>query len=228
MEKIKQLLQKCGLSAEVSAELCEAIDSHANTLKEQSDIEFQTRLAKAKKVCFEEVEAHKAELARRLQIFLEAKNSAIEEHVMRQSANKDTAAAAKLEKIYALLEGVELNGQSNSELKTEINKFRQLAERLVEDRDRAVAKAKRCIQISERVLKRNRVLEHTLTEGKTTQRPNTARIDGSRKAAPRRTTQRTLRESVEPEAAPKREAPVSTMNPPRSPAEIAGAMDEVV
>jgi hypothetical protein len=226
MDKIKQLLQKCGLSAEVSAELCEAIDNHANTLKEQADTEFQTRLAKAKKVCFEEVEAHKAELSRRLQIFLEAKNSTIEELVMRQSANKEAESVAKLEKIYALLEGVELNGQSNSELKTEINKFRKLAERLVEERDSAVAKAKRCIQISERVLKRNRTLENSLNEGNKT--PSTGRLDESRNSAPRRTTQRTLKENVETTTVVKREAPVGTMIAPRSPAEVAASMDEVV
>ena len=227
MEKIKQLLQKCGLSEEASAQICEAIDNHANTLKEQADTEFQARLAKAKKVCFEEVEAHKAELSRRVQIFLEAKNSAIEELVTRQSANKETEAVAKLEKIYALLEGIELNGQSNSELKTEIEKFRKLAERLVEERDKAVAKAKRCIQTSERVLKRNRSLESSITEGKAAP-ANSGRLDASRSDGQRRTTQRTLKESVEPAAAPKRVAPVNTMQPPRSPAEVAAAMDDVV
>jgi hypothetical protein len=228
MDKIKQLLQKCGLSAEVSAQLCEAIDNHANELKEQSDTEFQARLVKAKKVCFEEVEAHKAELARRLQIFLEAKNSTIEELVMRQSANRETEAVAKLEKIYALLEGIELNGQSNSELKTEIEKFKKLAEHLVEERDKANAKAKRCIQISERVLKRNRALEHTLTEGKVAPSNGVTRIDASRNAAQRRTTQRTLKENVETTTVEKQEAPVNTMRPPRSPAEVASTMDEVV
>ena len=117
MEKIKQLLQKCGLSEEASAQICEAIDNHANQLKEQADTEFQTRLAKAKRVCFEEVEAHKAELSRRLQIFLEAKTSAIEELVTRQSANKETESVAKLEKIYALLEGVELNASQTVNLR---------------------------------------------------------------------------------------------------------------
>jgi hypothetical protein len=226
MDKIKQLLQKCGLSTEVSAELCEAIDNHANMLKEQSDTEFKARIAKAKKVCFEEVEAHKAELSRRVQIFLEAKNSAIEESVMRQSANKETEAVAKLEKIYALLEGIELNGRSSGELKTEIDKFRKLAEHLVEERDNAVAKAKRCIQISERVLKRNRGLEQSLTEDKAV--PTTTRIDSSRSNGVRKTTQRTLKESVETPRAPKREMPVGTMQAPRSPAEVAAVMDEVV
>jgi hypothetical protein len=226
MDKIKQLLQKCGLSPETSAELCGAIDNHANTLKEQSDTEFQTRLAKAKKVCFEEVEAHKAELSRRLQIFLEAKNSTIEELITRQSANKETEAVAKLEKIYALLEGIELDGQSNSELKAEIDKFRKLAEHLVEERNGAVAKAKRCVSISERVLKRNRVLEQSLSENRDT--PKTGRIDESRNSAPRRTTQRTLKENVETTTVVKRVAPVGTMQPPRSPAEVAAAMDEVI
>jgi hypothetical protein len=230
MDKIKQLLQKCGLSPEVSAELCEAIDSHANTLKEQSDKEFQTRLAKAKKVCFEEVEAHKAELSRRLQIFLEAKNSTIEELVTRQSANKETEAVAKLEKIYALLEGIELNGQSNSELRAEIEKFRKLAEHLVEERNKAVSKAKRCVAISERVLKRNRVVERALSESKVTPANRTTRIDASRSDGQRRTTQHTLKESVGTAGQPalKRVVPVGTMNPPRSPDDIAAGMDETV
>lgn len=226
MDKIKQLLQKCGLTAEVSTQICEAIDNHASMLKEQSETEFQARLAKAKKVCFEEVEAHKAELARRLQIFLEAKNSTIEELVMRQSANRETEAVAKLEKIYALLEGIELNGQSNSELKTELDKFRKLAERLVEERDSAVSKAKRCMQISERVLRRNRGLEQSLNESK--QSPSTGRIDASRSAVQRKTTQRTLKENVEQPQAPKREVPINTMNAPRTPEEVAASMDEVV
>ena len=106
-----------------------------------------------------------------------------------------------------------------------MDKFRKLAERLVEERDGALAKAKRCIQISERVLKRNRSLESSLNESKAT--PNTSRIDASRSNGQRKTTQRTLKESVEP-APVKREAPVGTMNPPRSPAEVAAAMDEVV
>jgi hypothetical protein len=229
MDKIKQLLQKCGLSSEVSAELCEAIDNHANMLKEQSDTEFKTRLDKAKKVCFEEVEAHKAELSRRLQIFLEAKNSTIEELVTRQSANKETEAVAKLEKIYALLEGIELNGQSNSELRTEIEKFRKLAEHLVEERNKAVSKAKRCIAISERVLKRNRVVERALTESKVAP-ARTARIDASRSDSQRQTTQRTLKESVVTAGQPvaKRTAPAGTMTPPRSPDDIAAGMDEMV
>jgi hypothetical protein len=229
MDKIKQLLQKCGLSPEVSAELCEAIDNHANMLKEQSDTEFKARLAKAKKVCFEEVEAHKAELSRRLQIFLEAKNSTIEELVTRQSANKETEAVAKLEKIYALLEGIELNGQSNSELRTEIEKFRKLAEHLVEERNKAVSKARRCVAISERVLKRNRIVERALTESKATPTNRTARIDASRSNGQRQTTQRTLKESVVTSAQPvKREVPVGTMIPPRSPDDIAAGMDETV
>jgi hypothetical protein len=226
MEKIKQLLQKCGLAADASTQICEALDNHANQLKEQSETEFQARLAKAKKVCFEEVEAHKAELSRRLQIFLEAKNSTIEELVTRQSANRETESVAKLEKIYALLEGIELNGQSNSELKTELEKFRRLAEHLVEERNSAISKAKRCMQISERVLKRNRGLEKSLTESRVS--PSTGRIDASRTAAQRRTTQRTLKENVEQPQAPKRVAPINTMTAPRSPEEVAASMDEVV
>ena len=230
MDKIKQLLQKCGLSDEASAQICEALDNHAKELKSQSETEFQQRLAKAKKVCFEEVETHKAELSRRVQIFLEAKNAAIDELITRQMANRETEAVAKLEKIYALLEGIELNGGSNSELNVELAKFKKLAGRLVEERNKAIQKAQRCVSISERVLRRNRQLEKVVTEGvaqPTSEKPK--RLDGSRSNGSRQTTQRTLKENVERAQAPAPQTvTVATMTPPRSPQEIAAFVEETV
>lgn len=230
MDKIKQLLQKCGLSDEASAQICEALDNHAKELKSQSETEFQQRLAKAKKVCFEEVETHKAELSRRVQIFLEAKNAAIDELITRQMANRETEAVAKLEKIYALLEGIELNGGSNSELNAELAKFKKLAGRLVEERNKAIQKAQRCVSISERVLRRNRQLEKVVTEGVTQPAPEQPkRLDGSRSNGSRQTTQRTLKENVERTPAPPPQAiPVATMTAPRSPQEIAAFVEETV
>jgi hypothetical protein len=230
VDKIKQLLQKCGMSDEASAQICEALDNHAKELKSQSETEFQQRLAKAKKVCFEEVETHKAELSRRVQIFLEAKNAAIDELITRQMANRETEAVAKLEKIYALLEGIELNGGSNSELNVELAKFKKLAGRLVEERNKAIQKAQRCVSISERVLRRNRQLEKVVTEGvdqPTSEKPK--RLDGSRSNGSRQTTQRTLKENVERAPAPTPQAiPVATMTAPRSPQEIAAFVEETV
>jgi hypothetical protein len=231
VDKIKQLLQKCGMSDEASAQICEALDNHANELKSQSETEFQQRLAKAKKVCFEEVETHKAELSRRVQIFLEAKNVAIDELITRQMANRETEAVAKLEKIYALLEGIELNGGSNSELNAELAKFKKLAGRLVEERNKATQKAQRCVSISERVLRRNRQLEKVVTEGvgqpTATEKPK--RLDGSRSNGSRQTTQRTLKENVERAPATTPQAiSVATMTAPRSPQEIAAFVEETV
>ena len=228
MEKIKQLLQKCGLSDEVSAQICEAFESHARQLNEENETKFQQRLAKAKKVCFEEVEAHKAELSRRLQVFLEAKNSGINEQILRQSAKVETESVAKLERISALLEGVKLDGQAPSELKAELGKLKKLTERLVEERDRAVRKAKSVVQISERVLKRNRKLEHALSEGTTRRPTQTGRIDGLRSNSQRQTTQRTLRESVDRRPPAQPQPQTRTMDAPRTPSEIAATMDEIV
>ena len=228
MEKIKQLLQKCGLSPEASAEICEAFDAHAKQLTEQFEAKFQQRLAKAKKVCFEETEAHKAELSRRLQIFLEAKHSAIDEQILRQSAKIEAESVAKLERIAALVEGVQLNGQAPSELKAELGKFKKLTERLVEERDRAVRKAKQVVSISERVLTRNRQLErNVVSENRTATSKNTGRIDGLRSNGQRQTTQRTLRENIErrPPAQPQQ---TTNMVAPRTPAEIAQSMEEVI
>jgi hypothetical protein len=194
MDKIRELLLKCGVSEEAARQICESLDAHATTLRKQLDEEFQTRLVQAKKVCVEETEAYKAELARRLQIFLEAKGAAIEEQLGRQVAQRETAAQAKLERVKALVEGIEIDGQPCSELKAELDQLKRLTAALVEERDLAVGKAQRVQAIAERVLKRNRQLEGAVAEGAPIRKPQ--RLDTERMGGQRRTTQPTLVESV--------------------------------
>ena len=235
MDKIRQLLQKSGLSTEAANSICESLDNYTAQVKQKFDEEFQARLAKAKQVCLEETEAHKTELSRRIQVFLETKGPAIEESLARQAADRETEAVAKLERISAVVEGIQLDGQSNSELVAEAKKLKKLAEHLIEERDHARKKAKDLTSISERLVAKNREMQRALvehTKGSTTTASDTPqRIDESRKGGTARTTRPTLRESVDPNPVQPAAGPdrsVNIMEAPKSPEDIATVMEEVV
>ena len=231
MDKIRQLLQKSGLSTEAASSICESLDGYAAQVKQKFDEEFQARLAKAKQVCLEETEAHKAELSRRVQVFLETKGPAIEESLSRQAANRETEAVAKLERISAVVEGIQLNGQPNSVLVAEATKLKKLAERLIEERDHAVKKATHLTSISERLVAKNREMQKALVENATESTPtDPARIDEGRKSGKPRTTRRTIKENVDPAPPQKAAGPdrFNMMEAPRSPEGIAASMEEVV
>jgi len=158
-DKIRALMLKSGLSEDATTGLCEALDQHLSERYARQDAEFNAKLAKAKKVCVEEVETHKRELARRVQIFAEAKGNAIETTIAKQSAIKESAAFAKLKDIQAMLHGVELNGEQNGTLRAEVTELKRRVQGLSEERNKAVEQANRANAIAEKVLKRNRLLE---------------------------------------------------------------------
>jgi len=233
MDKIRQLLQKSGLSSEAASQICESLDNYTAQVKQKLDEEFKTRLAKAKQVCEEETSAHKAELSRRVQVFLETKGPAIEESLTRQAANRETEAVAKLERVAAVVEGIQLDGQSNSELVAEANKLKKLAGRLIEERDHALKKAKDLVSISERLVARNRDMQKALVEhsqGSDATRSRPGKIDEGRKGGQARTTRPTIKENIDREPAPAAAGPdkVGVMESPKSPEGIAAVMEEVV
>lgn len=208
MEKIRALLAKCGLSQEASDALCEAFEQHETQLRERVEEEFTTRIDAAKRICIEETEAHKAEISRRVQIFLEANTSRIEQHIARQAMNREGQAIGLLEQVKGLIEGVSISpDESNAELK----KLRGAVKKLAEERDQAVKVAKRQQNIAENVLKRNRDLEKQVALSEQEERPaprrapvneargngGNRRIDQNRQQGRTNTTRRTLAESQE-------------------------------
>lgn len=237
MEKIKQLLTKSGLTDGAARKICESLEAHANRVKQQFEEEFKVRIAKAKDLCIRETQEHKRELSRRVQIFLETKSAAIQEHLTRLAAERDTEAVAKLEKIAAVTEGVELNGQSNSELQTNIAESKRVCQHLLGQRNIAVKKAKRVQDIAEKVMRRNRILEskmgtspsRAITEGNGKKGLN-RRLDNKRQGGKGRTTRRTLKENVDripPARAAGPDRQVNGTSEPRTPDEIAATLGEI-
>lgn len=209
MEKIKSLLVKVGCKEELVEEICQSFDEYKTTLREQFEKEFAAKVEQAKKICLDETEAHKRELARRLQIFCETKGAAIEAQLARQSALSESNAQLKLKQIYALLEGIELNGEQNGRATAAVEKAKRQIQQLSEERSHAVEKANRQNAIAEKALKQNRLLvtennrlktllaEHgtTVTENRQPTNGRPQRIDGSRTNGRPVTTRATIVEN---------------------------------
>lgn len=212
MDKIKALLEKAGVKSELAAKICESLDNYKTTLREQFDKEYAAKVEQAKAVCIEETEAHKRELARRVQIFCETKGAAIEAQLAKQSALNESEALTKLNQISALVEGLEPNGKPSGDVTAVVEKLKRQAQVATEEKNRAIELANKKQAIAEKALKRNRQLatalqgvqeqktgapaKKTVTEGKgkgrKTQRK---RIDQSRQSGQARSTRATLTES---------------------------------
>jgi hypothetical protein len=211
MEKIKSLLNKVGVKPELSQQICESLESYKSTLRKQFDAEYSAKIEEAKKVCIEETEAHKRELARRVQVFCETKGAAIEATIAKQSALRESEAVSRLKSIVSLVEGIEPNGELNGELEADVKKLRKKLRAVTEGRQQAIATANRQTALAEKVLKKNRILEAkkvkaqadaAITENR--QPRKTARIDANRRSGRPVSTRATLVESQDPRPVPSR------------------------
>lgn len=225
-QKILDLLTKAGCKPELVTAIAESLDQYKTTIREQFEADYTAKVEQAKKVCIEETEAHKRELSRRLQVFLETKSAAIDAHLQRQSALNESEAMVKLKGVKSLLEGITLEqnaASQNGQLPAVIEKAKQKIQQLTEERDQAVALANKKNAIAEKVLVRNRELvtenaklksqggsvpKAPVAEGRgATRGQATQRIDGTRRATQPATSRPTLVENQE-----RRPAPAQTGN----------------
>ncbi len=206
-QKILDLLTKAGVKPDLSKSIGEALEQYKTAIREQFEADYTAKVEQAKKVCVEETETHKRELARRLQVWCETKSAAIDAALQRQAAMNESEAVTKLKNLKSLLEGVQVeqNGAGqNGQVTAVIEKAKQKIQQLTEERDQAVALVNKRNAISEKVLARNRFLTNEnarlksnggkpVVEGRT-QQP-TQRIDGNRRAAAPTTSRPTLVEN---------------------------------
>lgn len=210
-QKILDLLTKAGCKPELVTQIGESMEQYKVVIREQYEADYTAKVEQAKKVCIEETEAHKRELARRLQVFLETKGAAIDAHLQRQAAMNESEAVTKLKGVKSLLEGVavEQNGASqNGQLPAVIEKAKQKIQQLTEERDQAVALANKRTAIAEKVLANNRLLmtenaklksqgnggKRPVAEGRGAPR-GTQRLDATRRAVQPVTSRPTIVEN---------------------------------
>jgi hypothetical protein len=236
MNKIQALLEKAGVNPELSTQICESLENYKTSLREQFDTDYQAKIEQAKQVVVEETEAHKRELARRVQIFCETKGAAIEAQLTKQSALNESEATAKLKNIVTMLHGLEPNSQPSGDVTAEVEKLKQKAQVATEEKRKAVELANRKSAIAEKALKRNRELatalksiqesSETVTESRKAPKKQTGRIDESRKSGKPRSTRATLAESQDRRPPAKKQQPANES--PFSINAIANQVDEDV
>jgi len=205
MDKIKELLEKAGCKQELVSSICESLVSYKESVKEQFEKDANSKIEAAKKVCIEETENHKRELARRVQIFCETKSTAINAQIQKQQQIGESGAMAKLKEVKSLLEGITVNGQKNGQTSVALERAQRQVKALAEEKNKAIETANRYTQIAEKALKENRslVAENTklkktvqakpLVESKSPQ--NTKRLDTGRNKSNVTTTRATLAEN---------------------------------
>jgi len=169
MDKLKDLFKKIGASDELVEAVVKELDDYRKTVSEELQAEFKTRLDKARKLCLEETESYKRQLAKKLAIFVESKQAQIARAVEKQLAVEGSQAVDKLSQVKAVLEGIEPAkiGEVPADLakiSEELDSLRKTNTKLAEEREAAIRKAQRANEIASKVLKQNRVLEGKIDE----------------------------------------------------------------
>ena len=206
MDKIKELLEKSGCKQELISSICESLVTYKESVKEQFEKDANSKIDAAKKVCIEETENHKRELARRVQIFCETKSAAINAQIQKQQQIGESGAMAKLKEVKSLLEGITINGQKNGQTSVALERAQRQVKALAEEKNKAIETANRYTQIAEKALKENRslVAENTKLKKTVQAKPlveskspvqNTKRLDTGRNKSTAATTRPTLAEN---------------------------------
>ena len=229
MQKIVDLLKTIGASDELAQELLEAIQGYASEVDVKNRAQYKALTEKAKKVCVEYVENEVLNNARKLKVFMEAKEREIEEAIQRARKLEESEAVGQLKQISSVLNG----GQSdvNLDAMRELAASRKATQRLEkaytdlkEDRNRLAAGFNRSNALAERAMvtaKRYRAVlaKNGLVETTTKPQPKGKTVKEDRRAQPRR---RTIGESRRRSARPQTTRPTKaqpagrTGNTPRT------------
>lgn len=158
MDKIKELLKQLGGSAELVESVIKEFQAYKERVDKEANETLVARLEKAKQICLEELNKEKADLARKVEIFLEARIASINREAQKRAAIGESEAVKTLKELKNLLEGVNNDGNSEDN-QAETKKLRLMAARLQEEITGLQGQAKRANTIAMRALQRNKVLE---------------------------------------------------------------------
>jgi hypothetical protein len=205
MDKIKDLLKQLGASEELSKAIISEMLQYKEREKAALMENFKDRLEKAKKICLEEFETEKVKLARKIEVFLEARVNQIDREAQRQAAIGESESAKMLRDVKCLLEGIPVDGtvkeiqaakEENQRLRVRLNQALQECTSLKEEAGKANT-------IAMKALERNRILEgehsgkRPVSESRQPKAP--ARLESLRtRSAQPKTTRKVLTESQVP------------------------------
>ena len=164
MDKIRDLLKQIGASEELASQLCEELERHDKQIQEKYEGVYQTKLGEAKKICVEEVDKYKVDLARKVRVFLEGKSSQVENRLDQLRAIEEGEAKAVLRKVREITEDIEVADDAELKaLKERIGKLQTVNTQLTEDKQKAITAANRANKIALEIIERKTAT--TVSEG---------------------------------------------------------------
>lgn len=216
--ELKDLLERAGVAPDFSKKIVESLEAYKTSIREGLEAEFVSKITKAKKICVEETEAYKRDLARRVQIFCETKGAAIEAQIRKQSVQNESLSAGKLTKIAAIVEGIQLDAKDDKRVREQVAKAQQQIKQLSESRDEAAELANKQTAIARKLLAESKELEvenqrlkkmlsvRTLNEERSIAPAKDGMLPRKRAAQNVVTTRPTLVENQDPTSTPKQAA----------------------
>lgn len=168
MNKLVDLLKQLGASPELIGQITESMEQYKTEVKQTLEEDFKQRVLSAKKVCAEALDNEKRELARKVEVFLEARTATINREAQRQAAIGEADATKMLRGVKSLVEGIEISdkgsGQAAIAESEELKALRIQNRQLREVYEKTALKAKRANEIALKALERNRLLEEKFTQ----------------------------------------------------------------
>lgn len=158
---------KLGSSNDLAEAIAEEFVKYQRSVKEEYESEYKRRIQAAKQICLEEVKKEKARLARKVEVYLESKQTEISEAANRIIRSEESESSAKLKQIRGLLEGIDIGGDSDrdskiEDLENQVGRLRKAVQTFREERDSAVEKANRANKIAESALTKSQSYEQKL------------------------------------------------------------------
>ena len=206
-DEIKSLLAEMGAKEGLVTKLLTVMENYQKhveeTVRTELTEDFKQKISKAKEVCLEELKKEKSTLAKKVEIFLEARTNTIDKEARKQAAIGESIAFKTLRDMKSLVEGVEIGGEKGTQVTSgEVKKLRVMVHQLQEESARNKAKAQRANEIALKVLERNKILEST-----TIAKPKPVTVT---EAKDTKTTGKQLNEMKEQSAEPKTSRPATS------------------
>ena len=208
MDKIKELLVKLG-SEDLANEILESLTSWRSEQEKTLNEQLKEKLIKAKALCVEEVNKHKRNISRRVEIFLESKVAQVEREARGRQAIGESKAVNDLKQVKALLGGYTIDGidEDLQAIKSENETLRTKVVAVNEEKSKISKHYTRARGIAQRAIQRNVVLEEkaqqdAITESKTNGK-GTKLSQERKKSAKPKTNRATISESQQPARAKK-------------------------
>jgi hypothetical protein len=154
MEKIVNLLKQLGGSDELAKAVVKELTAWHESEKKALHEDYERKLEKAKAV-----NKYKADLARNVEIFLEAKVNTVNKEAQKQAAIGESEAARTLKDVKSLLEGVKIGLPDNIQVADENKKLRVKVGQVQEHNAKIEQSLRRSNMIAKNLLERVKQME---------------------------------------------------------------------